>query len=428
MLHLLHQDGSFFPQCRILRSQGCVFAFQLRNSFFCCHAPILADPATLPELLPSPFDFRPLKSYIPLIPTELDTLILKMLDRDLNKRPASIADIKQGLEGITSQLTTHPSIVVPLPVSSTPPVAASQFASPTYSSPATLYVFEGHKREVYSLTWSPDSKCLASAGDRIVQGRNVATKNVDISYQYSRAVKVVAWSYNGIYLASMTTNQVVQVRNVLTGDILRTYEGHVTSGMGFAFALSWSPDSRYLASGCDSYRVFVWDAISGSDVNIYHGHESWISAVAWSPDGKFIASGSNDRTMQVWDALSGTHVITYDGHSGEVCAIAWSPDSKLLVSAYRDQIKVWDATNKDKPLATYNHHKGVNALAWSPDAKYIASRGNDRTVQIWDVSAQKIVYVYREHLAPVRTVAWSPDGKYIASGDEDKLVCLWELK
>jgi len=359
-------------------------------------------------------------------------VILQAVSSDPELHPKSATAMSNQLKNamLASQGSSGRGILQ-LPLSFFHPVPFVDLSS-TYRSQATVHIFKGHTEEVYSVTWAPNGRYLATASaDRTIRVWDILTGDSGPVYQHlqgrrAQGVQVVTWSPDGARLASMSNNQVVRVRDAFTGDILITYEDHVTDGRGFAFALAWSPNSRYMASGSDSNVVFIWDAALGNKVQDYHGHKSWIAALAWSPDGTRVASGSRDKTMQVWEAFSGKHILTYGGHMGEVTTIAWSPDSKLLASAYRDKVIVWDTTNKDVIYAQYNHHRGVNAVAWSPDGAYLASAGNDHEVEVWNIRKQQRIFAYEEHHDQVRSITWSPDGRYLASAGADKQVCLWK--
>src|SRR5262249_30285003 len=76
-------------------------------------------------------------------------------------------------------------------------------------------------------------------------------------------------------------------------------------------AVAYSPDGLRLASGSQDNTLKVWDAGSGQDLLTLEGHTDWVSDVAYSPDGSRIASGSSDRTLKVWDAANGRLLATF---------------------------------------------------------------------------------------------------------------------
>ncbi len=70
-------------------------------------------------------------------------------------------------------------------------------------------------------------------------------------------------------------------------------------------AVAWSPNGLYLASGGDDLTVRVWDATTGITLVVYHEHWDHIQTVAWSPDGRYLVSGGADQLFWVWDAQTG---------------------------------------------------------------------------------------------------------------------------
>ncbi|GAC1373858.1 MAG: hypothetical protein NVS2B12_13920 [Ktedonobacteraceae bacterium] len=94
--------------------------------------------ATLHQLLsgnnPStnvpPFTFKPLTTYNPNIPPTLATLISTMLNIDPDRRPASMADIRQELERIQTTLKQSPLPPTQYAPSPLPPVVQKQSPPP----------------------------------------------------------------------------------------------------------------------------------------------------------------------------------------------------------------------------------------------------------------------------------------------------------
>ena len=149
-----------------------------------------------------------------------------------------------------------------------------------------------------NLCWSPDGKNLALAQSKSVLICRLEERGKTLHYRYSAPVNAVAWSPNGIYLASGGDDRMVHVWDIRTNKLIGTYKNHLAS----ISALAWSPDNTRLVSGSLSPNVNVWDILSGQDIATYHAHVGDILTVAWSPDGRAILSGGSDCRVYVWHA------------------------------------------------------------------------------------------------------------------------------
>jgi WD40 repeat protein/tRNA A-37 threonylcarbamoyl transferase component Bud32 len=425
--------------------------------------------ATLHQLLsgddPSqtPFKFAPLGTRVQAIPTGLETLIMRMVEMDADKRPARIAAVKQELQAIASpvapkQTSSLQPITPPKRVAESRQVLAPsqrQGGKPSarkrgpsrravllgglgtlaivaaggagwwlYST-HPLYAYRGHASGVTAVAWSPNGKRIASASfDKTIQVWDATTGGNVYTYRgHADGVIAVAWSPDGKRIASAGFDKTIQVWDATTGGNVYTYRMHASA----VYAVAWSPDGKRIASASDDKTVQVWDVTTGGNAYTYNGHASSVYAVAWSPDGKRIASAGFDKTIQVWDATTGGNIYTYRMHASAVYAVAWSPNGKHIASASGDEtVRVWNATNGGN-IYTYHGHAGrVIAVAWSPDGKRIASGSSDKTVQVWDATTGGNVYTYRDHASTVYAVAWSPDGKRIASSGDEDSVQVWQ--
>lgn len=404
----------------------------------------------------TPFRFTPLHFQDQTELLDLEMLVIQMVDMDENKRPGSIAAIKQELQRIAAQASenktgfhrnpsTSPmaAIRAPKPVAATPRQVSTTLrrttAAPSYPE-TNIYTFRSFW-PIHAIAWSPDGTIIASAGSNVQLWEATTGKTIFTYRGHSKTVNAVAWSPDpmtstpgsGYRIASCSDDRTVQVWKAATGNNITTYTGHdhFLRG-GSVLAIAWSPDGTLIASAGHDKTVQVWHVATGGNMYIYQGHAHWlkggaVNTLAWSPDGQLIASGGNDKTLQVWEAASGTYIFALRGNASEVRAVAWSPDSKCIASGDNGgRVRIWDAATGNIIYTYSAHSAALTSIDWSPDKRHIASASDDNTVQIWDALTGNHVFTYHQHAASVKAVTWSPDSKHIASASLDNTVQVWQ--
>ncbi|GAA6618595.1 eIF2A-related protein [Scytonema sp. NUACC26] len=154
-----------------------------------------------------------------------------------------------------------------------------------------------HKEEIWSVSFSRDSKMLASGGrDGTIKLWNLSNGKVETLKHGDDEVRSVAWSPDGKMLVSGSTDNTIKLWNRSNPKELWTRNG----GDGWVYSVSFSPNGKLLASASDNGPVNLWN-LKGKKLMRLLGHSSAVRSIAWSPDGKWLASGSNDNNVLLWD-------------------------------------------------------------------------------------------------------------------------------
>lgn len=187
---------------------------------------------------------------------------------------------------------------------------------------------------VFSVAWS--QRNLLAFGDEAAQ---VQIWNMQ-THQFARRltghqapVVALSWSPDSRRLATGSMDFTARIWQVSTGRTLRVYShGDVVS------TLAWSPDGKYIASGSYDTTVQVWNPATGQRLIDYQDHRDAVYGLSWSPDGTQIASAGGDGMVQVWK-LNGQHIITY--FLSSTC-VSWSSNGQLLaVGDENGQVALW---------------------------------------------------------------------------------------
>ncbi len=238
---------------------------------------------------------------------------------------------------------------------------------------------------------------------------------------HTDAISQIAWSADGRYLASSSSDLTVRTWDMRTGTTLHVMRS-VEAGVS---CLAWSPDGKILISGQDNGGIKHWDT-NGSLLQAYREHKGLIFRVAWAPDGDFYASASADNTVRLWDAKTARMTRMLRMPSGQALDVAWSRDGKMMAAASSEgSIRIWDAAGERMQRSLTSGNDAVLSLAWSPNNKVLAASSSDRMVRLWDPDTGQLKHVLQGDIEPITCVSFSHCGRIMAGRNLSGALRLW---
>ncbi len=312
-----------------------------------------------------------------------------------------------------------------------------------------LHLLTGHTDTVNNITFSPDSRTLASAENNTIFLWDVITGTQKAILQtlepkdvHTRDfVDTVVFSPDGKMLASANRKGAVQLWNMKTWELQATFQRPLDLhdpmyNPNSANLIAFSPDGRTVASISESWTtLYLWDVATGN----HHTHQltgdrSHGDSLCFSPDGQTLARLQANNHVSLWDVATGTHTKTLNDRADirYDSGLSFSPDGQLLKASDRvGNSYLWDVDTgeqKQLPDEVGYWRKRALVLCISPDqATYVLSRtiNNIGYIQLWDVVEAK-----SKKMIPWVTsggyIRFSPDGKILATTYWGK-VNLWDV-
>ena len=141
----------------------------------------------------------------------------------------------------------------------------------------------------------------------------------------------------------------------------------------------FSPDGEQLASSAKDGNIQLWNISTGRVLRTFKGDPFYPKAIAFSSDGRRLVSASKDQNVRLRDVTTGEILQLFKAMPWEYnymneggCAVAISPDGKLLASACGNKsVQIWDTTTGKilESLETFGSH--ILTLHFSQDGPYL---------------------------------------------------------
>ena len=248
-----------------------------------------------------------------------------------------------------------------------------------------------------SVAFSRDSKYAISAIASKVSIWDLETGNLLRTFEGTGGAMAV--SPDGRHFLSVNFDNLRQLKlwEIDTGREIRSFIGHNYSVVSVAF----SADGRFVLSGSSDNTMKLWEVATGKELRTFVGHTATVRSVAISPDDRFALSGSRDVDgLKLWDVATGKELHRFGVAFGEVKSVALSRDGRFALSGgcqwsqintcVRGFIRLWELSTGNLRRSYSVDAEKVESIAYSPDGRSALSGGwnrirNKGDLTLWDL-------------------------------------------
>jgi WD40 repeat protein len=297
----------------------------------------------------------------------------------------------------------------------------------------------GHEDAVYSVSFSPDSKTIASASkDKTVKlwksSNGVFSDSLPVSNEGGKTDNIdnhlVRFIADGKFITSISSfsnGSGGRYKSNYTVNIWRRGGDEqplkTLSGQGdYNSVNADEKDEKTVALASKDHAINLWNP-DGTLQATLKGHNNWVNSVSFSHDGKFIASGSDDKTVILW-SRDGSWNKTIGMHDDKVNSVSFSPKGNMIASGSDDKtVKLWNSNGTPyQPFPSIDeHNEKVTSVKFSPDGNTIAYASESGTVRLRNIRDPKDEKELQKpdnsnSISEIDALNFSPDGNRLALG------------
>lgn len=172
---------------------------------------------------------------------------------------------------------------------------------------------------------------------------------------HALGISDITWSTDSKHIASASDDKSICIWDATTGTLLKTLLGHTN----YVFCVKFNFQSNLICSVC-YYPIFP------------HLFKLPLFNFFLYKELLTLSQGSFDESVRIWDVRTGSCLHTLPAHSDPVSSVDFSKDGSLIVSgSYDGLIRIWDAStgnclktliNDENHPVYYFHFENINKL------------------------------------------------------------------
>lgn len=298
----------------------------------------------------------------------------------------------------------------------------------------TPYVtLNGHKTWVMTVSWSPDSKGFISSDlngniynwkiDRIRENKRKMDKIVRENKQIEKKITKMDNKKEINLLRANKKSEKVKMWSF-------EFKGHKS----FVTSLKWrpyhlDPNCELFVSSSKDNTIRLWNAKYGKNLKIGLRHKKSVTNILWSGEDK-IYSISQDCNLIIWsNKLDCLHILS--GHAHWINCISintFHPIKAGFTDIVKNLKRQKEGENK-KPLTLHQQSLELYKRTFEITKKEILITGSDdNTIIVWHpLEENKKAKRLTGHVGPINHIQFAPNSVLFVSASFDKTLRIWSI-
>jgi len=391
------------------------------------------------------------------VPAELASLIVSCLQKDPDKRPASIAEFRRQCVDVYVRAVGMPY--------ERPEPQTAELRSDALNNRGVSLLDLGRKQEAFAAfedalkldPHHPESvynKAVVEWRDRCITDEEVVRRLKEAKQVSPRAGLYLAHIYIERAAADVAEHELIEAIEHgavipysaiwrALGDTQMAQEKFSEASESYQKALELLANDHLLqqrrslaehqSRSFDGQILFPWPRC----LHTFMGEKNEAKGATLTPDGR-LALLRYHHELKFWHLMSGELLWTFiwnapyeqwncKGQANTITTVILTPDGRCLVSAdsKHSALRLWDMESGNCLRIFHGHTDGINTLILLPGGNHVISGSADMTLRLWDLRTGETLQEFRGHSNPVKNAAITPDGQYLFScGGE--AVRVWE--